>query len=362
MRVLVVNAGSSSMKVDLVVDGAVVSSGAALPAVAPAVDAVGHRIVHGGPDLVDPVVVDAGVERRLRDLVELAPLHQPLSLRGLDAARALLPDVPHVACFDTAFHATLPPAARTYALPRRWRERWGVRRYGFHGLSHAWATRRAQTLAPGARRVVTCHLGAGASLAAVLDGAGVDTTMGFTPLDGLVMATRSGAVDPGLITWLEQQENLAPGEVAHALEHESGLLALAGTADMGEVLTRVRSGGSQAELALDVYLRSLTGGIAAMTAALGGLDALVFTGGVGENAPEVRARAAERLGHLGVALDAPRNVAVGTGPARPDAEIGRSGSAVRTLVVRAREALEIAAGVEQTLAARDRRSDPAGRR
>jgi acetate kinase len=182
MRVLVVNAGSGSMKVDVVEAGESVASYDGLPDRAPAVDAVGHRIVHGGPDLVAPRVVDGDVERRLRDLVTLAPLHQPTSLRGLDAARRLLPDVPHVACFDTAFHATLPPAAYTYALPREWRERWGLRRYGFHGLSHAWAARRVQQVVRGARRTVTCHLGAGASLAAVLDGRSVDTTMGFTPL------------------------------------------------------------------------------------------------------------------------------------------------------------------------------------
>ncbi|MGI8695513.1 MAG: acetate kinase, partial [Mycobacteriales bacterium] len=188
MRVLVVNAGSSSLKVDVVDGGAVLASYDGLPEDPPTVAAVGHRVVHGGPDLVAPVLIDGDVERRLRDLVELAPLHQPKSLAGLDAARRLLPDVPHVACFDTAFHATLPASAFTFALPRQWRDRWGVRRYGFHGLSHAWAARRAQQLVPAARRVVTCHLGAGASLAAVLDGRSVDTTMGFTPLDGLVMA------------------------------------------------------------------------------------------------------------------------------------------------------------------------------
>ena len=184
------------------------------------------------------MVIDAVIEQRLRELVDLAPLHQPKSLRGLEAARRLLPEVPHVACFDTAFHATLPPEAYTYALPREWRERRGVRRYGFHGLSHAWAAGRAAEMAPGSHRVVTCHLGAGASLAAVLDGRSVDTTMGFTPLDGLVMATRSGSVDPGLITWLEEYEGLAPHEVADALEHRSGLLGLAGTADMRELLNR----------------------------------------------------------------------------------------------------------------------------
>lgn len=341
MRVLVVNAGSSSLKVDLVEGGAVLTSYAGLPEEPPQVDAVGHRIVHGGPDLVEPVVLDAGVEGRLRQLVELAPLHQPTSLHALDAARVLLPGVPHVACFDTAFHATLPPAAYTYALPRRWRERWGVRRYGFHGLSHAWASRRAQQLAPGARRVVTCHLGAGASLAAVLDGRSVDTTMGFTPLAGLVMATRSGSVDPGLLTWLQEHEGLAPHELAHHLEHDSGLLGLADTPDMEELLARHDP---DAQLALEVYLHRLAGSVAAMTASLGGLDALVFTGGVGERAAEIRRRAATRLAHLGVRIDERLNAA-----AQPDTDISAGDAGVATLVVASREDLEIATGVEQVL-------------
>jgi acetate kinase len=348
VRVLVVNAGSSSLKVDLVEDGRAVQHREGLPRSPPDVDAVGHRIVHGGPDLTDPVVVDAAVEERLRALVELAPLHQPKSLAGLDAARELLPDVPHVACFDTAFHATLPPAASTLALPRAWRERWGVRRYGFHGLSHAWAAGRAREFVPGSRRVVTCHLGAGASLAAVRDGRSVDTTMGFTPLDGLVMATRSGAVDPGLLLWLEEHEGLRPHEVADALEHRSGLLALAGTADMREILAR---DDPDARLALAVYLHRLAGGIAAMTVALGGLDTLVFTGGVGERADAVRSGAAARLGHLGVAVDHRRSADADLAhPDAPDAEVTAEGARVRTLVVRAREDLQIAAGVEQALA------------
>ncbi|KAA2255975.1 acetate/propionate family kinase [Solihabitans fulvus] len=343
MRVLVVNAGSSSIKVAVVEDGERVESHDDLPQHAPEVDAVGHRIVHGGPDLVAPTVIDADVERRLRELVALAPLHQPKSLRGLDEARRLLPDVPHVACFDTAFHATLPRAAHTYALPREWRERWGVRRYGFHGLSHAWAARRALEFAPGATRVVTCHLGAGASLAAVLDGRSVDTTMGFTPLEGLVMATRSGSVDPGLLTWIEEHEGLSPHEVAHDLEHRSGLLGLAGTADMRDVLARRDE---DARLALDVYLHRLACGVAAMTVGLGGLDALVFTGGVGERAAEVRRRACAALGYLGVRVDERRNA-----DARPDSEISAADAAVRTFVVEAREDLEIAACVERVLAA-----------
>ena len=344
MRVLVVNAGSSSLKVDLVDGGAIATSYDGLPSERPDVEAVGHRIVHGGPDLVRPVLIDEEVERQLRELVALAPLHQPKSLDGLDRARKLLPDVPHVACFDTAFHSTLPPEAYTYALPREWRERWGVRKYGFHGLSHAWASRRAVAMVPGARRIVTCHLGAGASLAAVLDGRSVDTTMGFTPLDGLVMATRSGSVDPGLITWLEEHERLTPHDVATALEHDSGLLGLAGTGDMRAVVARRDD---DARLALEVYLHRLVTSVGAMTVALGGLDALVFTGGVGEHAAEVRRMAAARLDFLGVRVDEQRNFDV-----QPDADVSSPDAAVRTLVIAARESLEIAAGVEQTLAAR----------
>jgi acetate kinase len=346
MRVLVVNAGSSSLKVDIVEDGETVESHDGLPAVAPQVDAVGHRIVHGGPDLVEPVVIDAGIERRLGELVDLAPLHQPKSLRGLDAARHLLPDVPHVACFDTAFHATLPPEAYTYALPREWREHRGVRRYGFHGLSHAWAARRAAEMVPGGHRVVTCHLGAGASLAAVLDGRSVDTTMGFTPLDGLVMATRSGSVDPGLVTWLQLHEDLTPQEVTDILENRCGLLGLAGTADMRELLGR---DDDAAKLALDVYVHRLAGSAAAMTAGLGGLDVLVFTGGVGERAAEVRRRTTDRLAYLGVRIDDQLNAL-----AEPDADIsaGDTGhdDSVRVLVIASREDLQIAAEVEQVLA------------
>jgi acetate kinase len=341
----VVNAGSSSLKVDLVEDGKTVESRDSLPAVAPDVDAVGHRIVHGGPDLVEPVVIDADIERRLRELVDLAPLHQPKSLRGLEAARRLLPDVPHVACFDTAFHATLPPEAHTYALPREWREHWGVRRYGFHGLSHAWAVRRAAEMAPGSRRVVTCHLGAGASLAAVLDGRSVDTTMGFTPLDGLVMATRSGSVDPGLVTWLQVREGLTPQELTDILENRCGLLGLAGTADMRQLLKR---DDAAAQLAIDVYVHRLAGSAAAMTAGLGGLDVLVFTGGVGERAAEVRRRTTTRLAYLGIRVDDELNAI-----AEPDADIsaGVAGAddGVRVLVIASREDLQIAAEVERAL-------------
>ena len=355
MRVLVVNAGSSSLKLRLLAanDELVASTDLAAPAdrlavreaVADvAVDAVGHRIVHGGPDFSAAVPIDTHVEQRLRALAELAPLHQPKSLAALDLVRAVLPDVPHVACFDTAFHASMPAAATTYALPPEWRERWGLRRYGFHGLSHAYASRRAVELLGIERpRLVTCHLGAGASLAAVRDGASIDTTMGFTPLEGLVMATRSGSVDPGLLTWLVDRAGIAPDELADALEHRSGLLALAGTADMRELLARTDD---QARLALGVYIHRLRGAIAQMAAALGGVDALVFTGGVGENAAAIRSDACDGLAHLGVRVDLAANRDVDG-----DGDVAAADAAVRVVVVRAREDLEIARQTRTALAA-----------
>jgi acetate kinase len=313
------------------------------------VDAVGHRIVHGGTEFVAPVLIDDGVVRRLEALSDLAPLHQPKSLRALELVDKALPGVPAVACFDTAFHAGIPAAASTYALPREWRERWPLRRFGFHGLSHAYASRRAAELAGTPLdevRIVTCHLGAGASLAAVRGGRSIDTTMGFTPLEGLVMATRSGSVDPGLILWLEEHMGMPPSELASALEHRSGLAGLAGTGDMKAVLEAEVAGDANARLAVEVYLHRLRAEIAAMTAALGGLDVLVFTGGVGERAAPIRARAAQGLEFLGVAVDAARNDS-----AEPDADIG-SGP-VRTFVIAAREDLEIARGVRSVLALED---------
>jgi acetate kinase len=350
MRILAVNAGSSSLKVDVVADGVVEASYDDLPSAPPEVDAVGHRIVHGGREFTEPVVIDTEVEKRLRALVDLAPLHQPKSLAGLDAARTLLPDIPHVGCFDTAFHATIPAAAATFALPREWRERWEIRRYGFHGLSHAWSSRRAAQMIPGARRIVVAHLGAGASLAAVLDGQSVDTTMGFTPLDGLVMATRSGSVDPGLLLWLEEHEGLRPHQIAEVLERRSGLLGLAGTPDMRELLSREDD---DARLALDVYLHRLASSIAAMTVALGGLDALVFTGGVGERSPQIRAGVGSRLQHLGVTIDDGRNRRA---THDVDAEVSTAGSSVAVLVVTAREALEITRCTETLLELSGRQS------
>jgi acetate kinase len=360
MRVLVVNAGSSSLKLRLL-DGhdraiAAEDLGPGPPDRAAlarwtdslgGIDAVGHRIVHGGTEFLEPVVVDERVTARLSELTDLAPLHQATSLEALAAVASVLPDVPAVACFDTTFHARLPAPAATYAVPREWRERWAVRRYGFHGLSHAYAARRTAKLVGRPveeLRIVTCHLGAGASLAAVAGGRSVDTTMGFTPLEGLVMATRSGSVDPGLVLWLQTHAGLSPDDLADALEHRSGLAALAGTGDAAAVLARAGAGDPDACLALDTYVHRLRGLIAAMAAAMEGLDALTFTGGVGENAPTIRARAAAGLGFLGVAVDPRRNEA----PAG-DREIGAEGGAVHVLVVQAREDLEIARQVRRLL-------------
>lgn len=356
MRVLVVNAGSSSVKLSLLGsdDGLLAARELAAPrthidphelqavladGLADA-DAVGHRIVHGGRHFRAAVPIDGEVRRALGELVDLAPLHQPKSLAALDAVSAALPEAPAVACFDTAFHATLPDAAATYALPFDWGKRWGVRRYGFHGLSHAWVARRAPAIlgfTGDELRIVSCHLGAGASLCAIDRGRSVDTTMGFTPLEGLVMATRSGSVDPGLLLWLLERESLTLDEVADALEHDSGLLGLSGSADMREVLRRAAGDDPAARLALDVYIHRLRAGIAAMAAALGGLDVLVFTGGVGERSAPVRASAAEGLRFLGLALDAEANAG-----AEPDTDVSAPGATVRTAVIRAREDLEIA--------------------
>jgi acetate kinase len=353
VRVLVVNAGSSSLKLRLLGPGDELEAehdlapddGAALDAALaglPAPDAVGHRVVHGGARFRQAVRVDDGVVAALGELAELAPLHQPAALAAIAAVGRALPDVPAVACFDTAFHATLPAAAATYALPREWRERFGLRRFGFHGLSHAYASRRAA-----APRVVSCHLGAGASLAAVRDGACVDTTMGFTPMEGLVMATRAGSVDPGLVLWL-LRHGLDADALERGLDREGGLKGLAGDADMRALLAREDD---QARLAVDVYVHRLRAAIGAMAAALGGVDALVFTGGVGEHAPAIRARTAAGLGFLGVAVDPDANAG-----ATSDAEIGERGAPARTLVLTAREDLEVAREVRTLLGGCDDRA------
>jgi acetate kinase len=360
--VLTVNAGSSSLKLRLLGPADELLATEEMPASGGRADAdalrralasmdgaeaIGHRIVHGGTRFTGPVSLDDDVVKGLRALTPLAPLHQPAALSALEAVTAALPGLPAVACFDTAYHAGIPAAAATYALPREWREAHDLRRFGFHGLSHAYAARRAAELVdrPLAElRIVSCHLGAGASLAAIAGGRCVDTTMGFTPVEGLVMASRSGSVDPGLLLWLLEHAGHDAAEVSDALEHGSGLLGLAGTADMREVLERAQAADERAVLARDVYLHRLRGLIAAMAASLGGLDVLLFTGGVGERASAIRTAVAGDLAFLGVGVDAGLDAA-----AVPDADVSAPGARVRTLVVAAREDLEMARQVRATL-------------
>jgi len=363
--ILVVNAGSSSLKVALLGAGRQPVATFALADWDGSADhaeltrflagpgrqatAVAHRVVHGGNRFSGPVVIDDGVLAALRELTTLAPLHQPRALAGIAATSAALPGRPAVACFDTAFHASLPPAARLYALPGSWTRQFGLRRFGFHGLSHAYAAGRAAELAgglPPGSRMVSCHLGAGASLAAITDGRSVDTTMGFTPLEGLVMATRSGSVDPGLLTWLLTDGRLTVAEVAAGLEHSAGLAGLSGlpSGDVLDVQRAAAAGDQAARLALEVYVHRLRREIAAMTAALGGLDVLLFTGGIGEHNDAVRSAAAAGLGYLGVRLDPARN------RASADAEISHPEAAVRSFVITAREDLEMAAQTRALLA------------
>jgi acetate kinase len=267
---------------------------AALDALPEGVDAVGHRVVHGGRVFGQSALLDAETIERIRELASLAPLHTAPALRGIRTAQAAVPDVPHVAVFDSAFHRTVPEEASTYAIPARWREEWGIRRYGFHGLAVESVAQRVD-----ARRLVVCHLGGGCSVTAVLDGRSVDTTMGFSPLEGVPMATRSGSVDPGAILYVLREHGLTASEVDGALEHESGLAALGGLDD---------------PLGFSVYTYRVAQAVAAMATALGGIDTLAFSGGVGENRADVREAVAGRLGLLGA-------FAVEVVPAREDVVI-----------------------------------------
>ncbi len=322
--VLVVNAGSTSLKLTLV-DG---EDSRPVDSFVPA-DAVGHRVVHGGERFRSAILIDDEVEEELGRLVELAPLHNAPAVKAIEAARDALPNVPHVAVFDTAFHATIPAEAATYALPERFREELGIRRFGFHGLSVQWAAERVRV-----PRLVVCHLGGGCSVTAVRDGRSADTTMGFTPLEGVPMATRAGSVDPGALLHL-LRSGVNVDELDDTLEHESGLVGLGGTDDVRRL---------EGTIALAVYTYRIAGAVAAMAVALGGIDALVFTAGVGENSAPVRQAVCARLSFLGVALDEPANAT-----ALPDSDIAAPGSGVRVVVLHTREDLVIARAVLQCL-------------
>jgi acetate kinase len=327
MRVLVFNGGSSSLKASVYAVGS--ASHEAEPAkaewqaaldVSPdalqkapadllkklpspkAIDAVGHRIVNGGKAFPEPARITPEVKATLASLAASSPQHNALEMAGIAAAEhALGPRVPQVAVFDSAFHATLPPAAYTYPGPSAWIEQ-GIRRFGFHGISHRYVAHRAARLLQRPieeLKLITCHLGNGCSLAAVSGGKSIDTTMGFTPLEGLMMGTRSGSIDPGILIYLMRRDGATADALDRVLNRESGFQGLAGSSDMRQVMAAVEQGDARAKLALDVFVHRLCAEMGAMLASLGGVDAMVFTGGIGENVPQVRERACRQFAFLG---------------------------------------------------------------
>jgi len=309
--------------------------------------AVGHRVVHGG-HFASSVLITPQVRSRIAALADLAPLHNPPSLATLAAAEAELPNVPQVAVFDTAFHATIPPETRTYPVPASWTRDWGIRRFGFHGLSHTYCSRRAAELLGRPLeelRLVICHLGHGCSASAVSGGRCVETTMGFTPLDGLMMATRSGSIDPSIVLFVQQRHGLTADQVEAALNRESGLLGVSGiSADMRQVLAEARGGHDRARLALEMYTHRVRQAIGALVVTMGGVDALVFTAGVGERAWEVRASICAGLECVGLELDAQGNASC-----LPDSDVAQPGSRGRILVIAAREDVTMLEEVIQVL-------------
>ncbi|HEX6663391.1 MAG TPA: acetate/propionate family kinase [Gaiellaceae bacterium] len=346
-EILVVNAGSTSLKLHVVderEEAVALESFADTPT---GIAAVAHRVVHGGARFVDPVLIDATVRKQISELIALAPLHNAPAFDALESAQKAYPGVPHIAVFDTAFHRTLSDEAAVYPLPAHWRGEWGIRRFGFHGLSVEWCTSRAPEIAGGTvDRLVVCHLGGGSSITAVVDGRSVDTTMGFTPLEGVPMTTRSGSIDPGAILYVLRNHALDADALDHVLNFESGLKGLAGgSGEMLELEQRVAQGDRAAALAVDVFVHRLAGAVAAMAASASGIDALAFTAGIGEHSALVRERLCGRLAFLGVEMDGRKNA-----EAEPDCDVSVAGSAVRILVVRAREELIAARAARRLLA------------
>jgi acetate kinase len=333
-KILVVNAGSMSLKLS-VVDAAGTSRQIdSFEQAGTEVDAVAHRVVHGGTRFREPVLINADVIAALDALAELAPLHNRRGVAAINEAMSALPHIPQVAVFDTAFHRTMPDEASTYALPAQWRNDWDIRRFGFHGLSVQWAAEQVRV-----PRLVVCHLGGGCSVTAVRDGRSVDTTMGYSPLEGVPMATRSGSIDAEIVLHLLRTRKLDLDEIERALESESGLLGLSG--ETGRVEELERSNSPEAKLALRVFAHRVAASVAAMAASLDGIDALVFTAGIGEGSASVRRDVCGRLGVLGVALDEEANAA-----AVPDADVNAQGAAVRIVVLHAREDVVAARAAE----------------
>ncbi|MEG5172237.1 acetate kinase [Microcoleus sp. B3-D7] len=304
------------------------------------IDIVGHRVVHGGQDYQQSTLISPDVKEAIARLSVFAPVHNPVNLEGIEALEKILPNRPQVAVFDTAFHAQLPPAAFVYPGPYEWLEN-GIRRYGFHGISHQYCARRAAQLLNRDLthlRLISCHLGNGCSLAAIRGGWSVDTTMGFTPLDGLMMGSRSGAIDPGIIIHLLRREDLTSEKLDNILNRNSGLKGISGvSSDMRQIGDTIAQGNERSQLALDIYIHRLRAGIGAMLASLGGLDALIFTAGVGENSAVVRSAACQAFGFMGLKLDGEKNQ-----QSPVDEDIAAVDSAVRILVIHTQEDWEIA--------------------
>ncbi len=377
MKILVVNCGSSSLKYQLfdfsrgeerrVAKGAVEKIGVAgggardhraaaslafeelrnsgLIQSAEEIDGVGHRVVHGGERFTSSTRIDEAVLREIEACCELAPLHNPPNLAGYRAMKELVPQAAHVAVFDTAFHTSLPAHAYVYGLPYEYFERDRIRRYGFHGTSHRYVAQRVAALEPAARRIVSCHLGNGCSICAIEDGRSVDVSIGFTPLEGLLMGTRSGDLDPSIIFHLIKTQGLDPVRIEKMLNHESGLLGISGVSnDMRDIVLAAAAGNARAELAIEIFCYRARKYIGAYLAALNGADAIVFTAGIGENSPDVRARICKDLENLGVHLDTESNTR-----ARGECRINVPGMPVSMWLIPTNEELLIARDTQRCI-------------
>ncbi len=308
--------------------------------------AIGHRVVHGGRFFCHPCIINSEVKRKIKSCFPFAPLHNPINLQGIEIMQSLFPRVPQVAVFDTAFHRTLSQVAQTYPLPKKWRD-YGIRRYGFHGISHEYCVKKGAQIIKkdfSSLKIISCHLGNGSSLAAVSHGQCVDTTMGLTPLEGVMMGTRCGSIDPGILIYLMREHGIKAKELDQGLNYESGIQGIAGISDMRELQRRQAKGKKEAILAFEMYLHSLKKNIGAMIGSLGGMDLLLFTGGIGENSAEVRARVCQHFEFLGVKIDVHKNES----PLQ-DAPISQAGSRVQVLVIHTCEELAIAQACSKLL-------------
>lgn len=356
MKILVINGGSSSFKFSLfdvvdsldfidravwkktvefkknTIDARTEEVKKVLSEIPPTIDLIGHRIVHGGNLFQRPVFITHDVKTAVQKLSRLAPLHNPINLEGVKIAEAFFPQVQQVGVFDTAFHATLPEVAWTYPGPWEWRNE-GIRRYGFHGISHQYCMERVQDLLRSTpKKLISCHLGNGSSCAAILNGKVVDTTMGFTPMEGLMMGTRSGTVDPGILIYLQTEKKYTANEVNRCLNNESGLLGIGGSFDMREIMAKIKQQDPRARLAFDIYVYRLKQAIGALTATMDGLDAICFTGGIGENSAEVRQQVVDGLRYFEVGINQSKNL-----NSDQDDEISSTDSKVRVFVIHDRE-------------------------